>query len=71
MSEELNSKILAAHCEKDIHSLIRLYIEASKTTGNHDEECFFLTNAYICALETGSSETKFLHDQLRKYGREI
>ena len=71
MNEKLNARILAAHDVNDIHSLTQLYIEASKRTKNDDEECFFLTNAYICALEAGSCETRFLHAQLKKYGREI
>ncbi len=50
---DLDAKLLAAHAAKDCPALITLYIEASKTALTDEAKGFYLTHAYIFALEAG------------------
>ena len=47
-----------------------LYIEAAQGAGTEDETAFFLTHAYIYALETGHGEVTRLRAKLVDLGRE-
>lgn len=38
--------------------------------GNEDEGCFYLTQAYVFALEAGSCDAAKFHAKLMEYGRE-
>ena len=69
----LNEALIAAHDAGDTESLIRLYTQA----GNHEEDagnvnaaCFYLTHAYVFALEAGNSHAADLHARLKAHGRE-
>lgn len=70
MKEELEAQLLAAHEGDDRFALIRLYTQAADITNDLDAECFFLTYAYIFALEAGAAEAAPLHARLKAYGRE-
>ena len=65
----LQDRLLAAHAEDDRHSLIALYTEAADTTSDIDAACFYLTHAYLFALEAGDPAAKALHGRLKAHGR--
>ncbi len=68
--ETLEAQLLAAHAGDDRFALIRLYTQAADITNDLDAECFFLTYAYIFALEAGAAEAEILHARLKAHGRE-
>jgi len=70
MSEALHAAMLAAHEKHDSAALIRLYTQAADTANDTDAACFFLTHAYIFALEAGSCEAPALRARLVEQGRE-
>ena len=73
MSDGLDGAILEAHERGDGRTLSGLYREAAdrlERTGNIDAACFFLTQAYVFALETGLPTAKTLHGRLHSHGRE-
>ena len=67
---DLNNSILAAHAHKDYLGLIALYTQAADLAGSHDAECFFLTYAYVFALELGHANQSVLQTRLTAYDRE-
>ena len=67
----LQSRLLAAHDCGDHAALISLYREAADGAVNVDAAGFFLTHAYIFALETGHSDAPALRARLVAMGREI
>ncbi len=69
----LDQQLLVAHEQNDNPALISLYTEAadeSEQSGNIDAACFYLTHAYVFALQEGVVEAKSLRERLIKYGRE-
>ncbi len=66
---DLEDQILSAHDRHDHASLVTLYFAAADRCSDIDEECFFLTYAYIYALELNHSALPDLHDRLSKHGR--
>ena len=70
MSDALDARILAAHEANDRRALVRLYTQAADIANDVDAECFFLTYAYIFALEMGAPEVDALYARLTAYGRE-
>ena len=69
----LDRQILDAHAREDGAALARLYARAAdmaETDGNIDGCCFFLTQAYVFALQAGVAEADELHARLLAYGRE-
>ena len=70
---DLHAKLLAAHSVGDKSALVRLYTEAGETmesSGDIDAACFYLTHAYVFALDIGANEAHKLHGRLKAYGRE-
>ncbi len=70
---ELNSRILDAWSRGDGQLLAELYSEAGNSlldSGLENEGCFYLTQAYILALENGLDSAAALHAKLVKHGRE-
>ncbi|MDX8352191.1 hypothetical protein [Cognatiyoonia sp. IB215182] len=65
----LDEALLDAHARDDRTALVTLYTRAADTAESIDATCFFLTQAYIFALETGDAASKSLHDRLRAFGR--
>jgi hypothetical protein len=68
--KSLDAQILAAHDACDIGALIGLYTQAADETADIDAACFYLTHAYVFALELGSPVTMSLRKRLMKHGRE-
>ena len=66
----LDAALIDAHEAGDGWRLVRLYTEAADRANDVDAECFYLTHAYVFALETGAPEADALHARLRAYGRE-
>ncbi|MFT5742639.1 MAG: hypothetical protein ACI86S_000699, partial [Paracoccaceae bacterium] len=50
---DLDDRLLAAHARDDRRALVTLYTEAGSSANNLDASCFYLTHAYIFALEMG------------------
>ena len=70
MTLALEAQLLDAHEGDDRFALIRLYTEAADIANDVDAACFFLTYAYIFALEMGAPEAGVLHARLKAHGRE-
>ena len=66
----LDAQLLAAHDTNDIAVLVDLYIQAADQSDDVDAACFYLTHAYVFALELGSYKTGNLRDRLVTHGRE-
>ena len=69
---ELDAAILEAHASDDITALIALYTQAAdltETDGDIDAACFFLTQAFVFALEDGVKTASDLQSRLAEYGR--
>ena len=72
-ADELDSGILEAWSNGDGPRLAELYAAAGNSmlaSGLEDEGCFFLTQAYIIALENGLEIAAPLHAELVRHGRE-
>ena len=66
---DLQERLLQAHVEGDKAGLVRLYAEAADSTDDTDTRCFFLTHAYIFALEINDPETSTLYTRLKAFDR--
>ena len=66
----LDKAMIAAHEARDHAALIRLYTQAADEANALDAACFYLTHAYIFALEAGAPEAPALHERLVQHGRE-
>ncbi len=65
----LQDRLLAAHARDDRAGLVVLYTEAADTAPDIDAACFYLTHAYIFALEQGDGAAKELYQRLKTQGR--
>ena len=70
MSDTLDTKMIAAHEARDTRALIRVYTTAADTANDLDAACFYLTHAYVFALEAGAPDAPRLHARLKAHGRE-
>lgn len=66
---DLNLALLAAHKADDKPALVRLYTQAADMAADVDAACFFLTHAYVFALEIADTAVKVLHARLAAEGR--
>ena len=66
----LHDRMLAAHAAGDGAALVTLYAQAAAEARDVDAACFFLTHAYIFALELGDTRAQVLRAQLVAHGRE-
>ena len=66
----LQDRLLAAHAAQDRRALVGLYTEAADSATDLDAACFFLTHAYVFALELGDPRAHALHARLKAEGRE-
>ena len=71
MSEALDALLLDAHARDDRPALVALYRKAADQATTETAKYFYLTHAYIFALETGHAMTSELHAELKAGGREI
>lgn len=65
----LQDRLLDAHARDDRAALVALYTEAADGAGDLDAACFFLTHAYIFALEVDDPTTDALYQRLHAEGR--
>lgn len=66
----LQARLLTAHEANDGFALVDLYLEAAQAAATEDEIGFFLTHAYVFALETGHAQAPALRARLEQMGRE-
>lgn len=66
---DLNTALIGAHAARNHRALVTLYTKAADQAGDIDTARFFLTHAYIFALELGHPETAALHARLARHGR--
>ncbi|MEM6728586.1 MAG: hypothetical protein AAF618_08815 [Pseudomonadota bacterium] len=65
----LHANILDAHGAGAHGRMVALYTAAADAAESVDEEMFFLTHAYIFALETGDARAPALRQRLSDEGR--
>ena len=65
----LDDRLFDAHARDDRTGLIALYAEAADAADNVDAACFYLTHAYVFALEKGDPVTDVLYQRLKAEGR--
>ncbi|QIE44761.1 hypothetical protein G5B38_04025 [Pseudohalocynthiibacter aestuariivivens] len=66
----LDAAMIAAHDRHDQAGLIQLYTQAADEANDLDAACFYLTHAYVFALEAGAREAALLRARLMEHGRE-
>ncbi len=69
MNGELDQELVAAHESGDIDALIRLYEVAADRSEDPERAAFFLTHAWIFALEAGDPRATEYHERLVETGR--
>jgi len=70
---DIDCALLAAHAANNKAKLVGLYRKAGDmmlASGRVDAGCFYLTHAYIFALDCGAPEAAEIHQTLIAYGRE-
>ena len=70
----LDQALLTAHTAGDLAALVRLYMQAAddqEAAGNINAACFYLTHAYVFALQSGSTAINDLNRRLWEHGREV
>ena len=67
---DLQARLLAAHQAGNIGKLAHLYAEAAQAADTEAAEGFFLTHAYIFALEAGNNVANTYRQRLVEMGRE-
>lgn len=67
----LDKRLLAAHSDEDCAALIALYLEAAARVGADEAQGFYLTHAYVFALEAGDPRAHDIKAQLVAMGREL
>jgi hypothetical protein len=71
-ASELEATLLEAHARGDCEALSRLYAQAShlaEAAGESDRAGFFLTQAWVFALDAGLEEARAFERRLRALGR--
>jgi|TARA_B110000027_G_C16072707_1_gene279831 hypothetical protein len=66
----LDHQLLEAHSANDTAALVTLYAQAADQTDNINAACFYLTHAYVFALERGDEVADVLRERLAAHGRE-
>lgn len=70
--ETLDQALIEAHESHDLAELVRLYTAAgddAEQDEDIDAACFYLTHAFVFALEGGSPEADSLNKRLADRGR--
>lgn len=67
---ELDARLLQAHAACDAFSLVTLYREASAAANDPVAQRFYLTHAYVFALEIGDARSEGLRAELVALGAE-
>ena len=68
--DDLEDRLLAAHAADNRRALVDLYEEAAGAAESELQESFFLTHAYVFALEMDHEKAPILKARLVKMGRE-
>lgn len=68
---DLDQRLLAAHERDDKPALIALYAEAAQNAKTSDAAGFYMTHAFVFALETGDPRSVQLRQWLVDQGREM
>jgi hypothetical protein len=68
--KDLHDRLLAAHTAHDYTSLVGLYREASLAVKDSRAAVFYMTHAYVFALEVGHVDAPALRAELIAQGRE-
>ncbi len=69
---DLDRLLLEAHDRNDHDALVRYYTMAAderEAAQDIDAACFYLTHAFVFALESGAPEADSLNARLTAYGR--
>ena len=66
----LDTALLQAHEIGDLGALVGLYHQAATEADAEDAAGFYLTHAYVFALERGDSRADALRQKLAEMGRE-
>ncbi len=66
---ELDERLLDAHARDDRTALVDLYTQAADAENDVDAACFFLTHAFVFALEIGDARADDLRARLQVYNR--
>lgn len=70
----LDARLLAAHARGETRALPALYARAAdgaEAAGEVDRACFYLTQAWVFALEAGAAEAGALAARLAANGRDV
>jgi hypothetical protein len=68
--KSLDRLLLEAHDANNTAALVSLYMQAADHTDDIDAACFYLTHAYVFALERGDKAADALRERLAAHGRE-
>lgn len=66
---DLDARLLAAHARDDKAALIALYAEAGAGAPEDVARAFYLTHAFVFALEAGDVRAQELRQSLKDMGR--
>ncbi len=67
----LDDALLAAHSRNDREALVRLYAQAADASDDKEAAGFYLTHAYVFALDAGLPIADELRTRLVHMGREV
>ncbi|MEM9344271.1 MAG: hypothetical protein AAGA87_14610 [Pseudomonadota bacterium] len=70
MRQSDEAALIAAHAARDAPTLVQIYRAHAESLGDEDAAAFYMTQAYVWALEGGMPEARELHDWLKARGRE-
>ena len=65
----LDTALLDAHAADDKAALVTLYAQAADEAAEEDAMCFFLTHAFVFALELGDDRAADFNRRLAELGR--
>ena len=71
MTKDLDARLLAAHEAHDLAALVELYSEAAQGATEDTARGFYLTHAFVFALESGDDRAAALREELVAMGREL
>ena len=69
MTTDLDRQLLEAHASGDKTLLVTLYAEAAEAAGTPEQTAFYLTHAWVFALEAGDPRAETYRTELVSHGR--
>jgi hypothetical protein len=70
MTQGLDARLLDAHAAGDMRALVPLYLEAADQAADDTARYFYLTHAYVFALDLGAPDAARIRARLVAAGRE-